>query len=66
MPAGAPDAEGRLPRLLTRLARFPEHEVARVVLAILVHIDAGTGLQPGVVKVGELAVPRKGGDPEVR
>src|ERR1700730_11834783 len=65
VPAGAPNAERRLPRLLTRLARLPQHEVARLVLAIVVDIDAGAGLQSRVVKVSELAVPWKGGDSEI-
>src|SRR5205823_14893724 len=65
VPAGAPNAEGCFPGLLTRLARLPEHEVARVVLAVVVDIDAGTGLQAGVVQVGELAVPGERGDPEI-
>ena len=65
VPAGPARAERSLPRLLFRLARLPEDEVARIVLAVVIDVDARPGLEALDVEMRKRAIAREGRDPEV-
>ena len=43
---GRPGTDRRLPEGFVILAAFPQHEVARIGLVVLVDIDAGAGSIP--------------------
>ena len=49
VPAGTPRPDRRLPEMLAGLGRFPQGEIARVVLVIAVHVHARAGLHSGHV-----------------
>ena len=71
MPAGPAPAERRVPggadRLVLGPGGLPEHEVARVLLAVLVGADplARAGAQLAPVELGQPPVRREPGDGEV-
>ena len=65
VPAGAAGAQGAVPIGLALLARFPEHEVAGVLLVVLVGVHAGAVENALEVGVRELAVGGEGRDAEV-
>ena len=46
MPAGPPGRIDDVPGRLARLGRLPQHEVARVVLRVVVGVDARAGFMP--------------------
>src|SRR5712671_6112792 len=62
MPAGTAAADGRVPKMLARLGRFPEREIASAFFFVAVVVDAGTGLDAGDIDFGKLAVIRKFSD----
>ena len=49
VPAGTPRSDRRLPEMLAGLGRFPQREVARIVLVVAIHVHARAGLHPGHV-----------------
>ena len=49
-------ADAGIPRRLPGLRRFPQHEVARVFLVVLVGIDPRAALDAAVIEAGQLAV----------
>ena len=64
VPAGPARTDRRLPRGLARLGPLPQGEVADVVLAVLVGLDALPHPEPFGVEAGQSAVGRPRGDPE--
>ena len=62
---GPARAAAVVPRRLARLGRLPQHEVARVLLVVVVGVDARAGLHAFVIEPRELAVVRQRRDPEV-
>ena len=62
---GRPGRQPGLPRRLARLRRLPQHEVARVLLVVLVGVDARAALDAAVIEPRELAVLGKRRDLEV-
>ena len=62
---GRPGPIGRLPEMFAGLGRFPEREVARVVLVVAVHIHARAGLHAGHINFRKLAVRRKFRDAKI-
>src|SRR6185436_9901819 len=65
VPAGTAGAEPGVPHRLARLARLPQHEIAGVVLLVLVTVDARAALDPRVIEPRETAVLGKRRDLEV-
>ena len=65
VPPGPARTDPGVPGGLAFLRRFPEHEVARVFLLVLVGVDARAALDAGVIEVRELAVGGERGDLEV-
>ena len=65
VPAGPPRAERALPRRLSLAAGLPEHEVARIVLAVLVGVHARADENAPRFQPRQLAVRRQTGNPEV-
>src|SRR5687768_5492486 len=65
VPAGAAWAAADIPRRLAGLGRFPQHEVARAFLVVLVGVDARAGLDTFVIEPRQLAVTRERRDLEV-
>ena len=59
VPAGAAGADGRLPEMLAGLRRFPQREIARVVLFVLVDVHTRARLHAGDIDFRELAVGGK-------
>ena len=47
-----------LPRRLARLGRLPQHEIAGIVLGILVNVDARAGMKAFVIETRQPAVRR--------
>ena len=64
---GRPATEGRVPLRPGRLVglRLPEHEVAGVLLVVLVGVHPRPRLHPRHVEAGQTAVLGEGGDAEV-
>ena len=60
VPPGAARRQAGLPRRLSRFDGLPENEIPRVVLFVLVAVDARAALDPGVIEPRELAVFGKG------
>ena len=65
VPAGASRADRRLPEMFAGLGRFPQGEVARVVLVVAIHVHARAGLHAAHVDFRKLAVRRKFRDAEI-
>ena len=65
MPAGTAGTDPGIPGRLLWLGRLPENEVARVLLVVLVGIDAGAALDAFVIEPRQLAVLGKRRDLEV-
>ena len=62
VPARTPGADAVIPRRLVRPGRLPQHEVARVFLAVIIAVDARPGLDAVLIEPRELAVLGEGGD----
>ena len=62
---GRPRPDGRRPERFALLGRFPQGEVARVVLIVLVHVHARAAAHPAEIGVRQLAVFGEGGDAEI-
>ena len=56
---GRPAPSGAVPERLVASWRFPQDEIARVGLVVLVDVDAGAGADAAEVVVRQLAVPGK-------
>ena len=65
MPAWPAGTRAVVPRRLVGLGRLPQHEVARVVLRVLVHVHADARLHAFGVEVRQAAVGRERRDLEV-
>ena len=65
VPAGTARADFGIPRGFAGFWRFPEGEVAGVVLLVFVNVDARARNHLGEIVVRELAVGREGADPEI-
>src|SRR5262249_1539091 len=62
VPAGPAWTEFSIPKRLAVLRRFPKHEIPRIGLFVLIHVDARPGAHAAEVAVGELAVLGELGD----
>jgi len=62
VPARAAGPHPEVPGRLAGLRRLPEHEVACVLLVVVVGVHAGARLDAFVVQAREAAVPREGRD----
>ena len=65
VPAGAARAERAVPARLAVTARLPQHEVAGVILAVLVGVHPRAGQDAARIEPRELAVIVQAGDAEV-
>ena len=65
VPAGPAAADLLVPENFALLGRFPQREIARVRLFVLVHVDARAGADAAEIVVRQLAIFRKRGDAEV-
>ena len=65
VPPGSSWSDPEVPGRLVRPGRLPEHEVAGILLVVLVAVDACAGTDPLVVELRELAVVGQGVDLEV-
>ena len=66
MPARPTRAEGAFPGRFLGLGRLPKHEVAGVVLFVLVLIDTRAGFDPANIELRQLAIVGEARDAEVR
>ena len=65
VPAGPAGSAAVVPRRLARLGGLPQHEVARVLLGVVVRVHARAGLDAFVIETRQLAVRRQRRDAEV-
>src|SRR5512147_2650386 len=56
VPAGASRTYGRLPEMLAGFRRFPQREVARIVLFVFVNVDPRPVFHTSEIFLGKLAV----------